>query len=175
MGYHVGQTRSRGGHSLVPNCPRVSLLLLLTAIPTVAFATVAIAQERSDRTVAENSTPDTDNKVPISSEDVAWAVQRAVDYLSRQQARDGRWRDANPLTPYTDEVTALAAYALYRCGVPPDDRRIDRALRRLIDQEEIQAVFARSYRLLLFSSIGMEFFKVAIRDDVHFLELHQVK
>lgn len=170
MGYHVGQTRSRDAHSLVPICLRVSLVLLFTAIPAVA-----IAQEGSDRSVAENSTPNSDNETPISSEDVAWAVQRAVDQLGREQARDGRWHDTNPETPYADDLTALAAYALYRSGVPPDNRRIDRALRRLTEQEEVKAVFARSYRLLLFSSIGMELFKTAIADDVHFLELHQVK
>lgn len=170
MGCHVGRTRSRDAHPLVPNCARLSFLLLLTAIPTVAMA-----QEGSDRTVAQDYTPNHNIKAAVSSEDVAWAIQRAVDYLFQQQARDGRWRDANPRTPYADELTALAAYALYRSGVAPDNRRIDRALRRLLDQEEVKAVFARSYRLLLFSSIGMEFFKVAIEDDVHFLELHQVK
>ena len=170
MGYQVGQTRSCDAHTLVPHGAGVSLLLLLTAI-----ATVAIAQEGIDRTVAKDSTPKNRFEARISSEDVSWAVQRAVDYLFRQQARDGRWRDANPATPYTDELTALAAYALYRSGVPPDNRRMDRALRRLLDQEDVKAVFARSYRLLLFSSIGIEFFQVAMDDDVHFLELHQVK
>ncbi|MCH8150113.1 MAG: DUF4159 domain-containing protein, partial [Planctomycetes bacterium] len=143
---------------------------MITAIPTVA-----IAQEGGERSDAKDSTPHHKIEATISSEDVAWADHRAVEYLLRRQAPDGGWRDANSVTSYADDLTALAVYALYRSGVRPDDRRIDRALRRLLDQKEVEAVFARSYRLLLFSSIGKAFFKAAIEDDVHFLQLHQVK
>lgn len=170
MGYHVGRTRTHRAKLPIPIHARVGLLLLFVSIPPVT-----IAQNNDDRTATNDSTPDRNIKAPISNEDVEWAIHRAVDFLWHQQKRVGRWYDARPSAPYADDLTALAAYALYRTGSSPDDRQFDRALRYLLDQTKAPAVFARAHRLLLFSSIGLQYFKIPIQKDVHFLEVHQVK
>ena len=170
MGSHVGRTRTHRAKQPIPSHARFGLLLLFVSIPPAT-----IAQNNDDRTATKDSTPSRNIKAPVSNEDVEWAIHRAVDFLWHQQERAGRWHGARSGAPYADDLTALAAYALYRTGVPPNDRLFDRALRRLLEQEDAPAVFARSYRLLLFSSIGMQYFKIPIEKDVHFLEVHQVK
>ena len=61
----------------------------------------------------------------ITAEQVREAIKQGVDYLKRQQAKDGYWTEV-PM--YPGGMTSLCTLALLSCGVEPSDPAIQSAL-----------------------------------------------
>ena len=64
----------------------------------------------------------------VTPEQVRQAIDRGVDYLLKQQRRDGSWP---PYANYDGGTTAMCTLALLNAGVPVDDANMQKALEQL--------------------------------------------
>lgn len=64
----------------------------------------------------------------ITAEQVNEAIQRGVDYLKREQEKDGHWTDP---PGYPGGITAICTLALLNCGVPAKDESVQNAVNYL--------------------------------------------
>ena len=91
------------------NAPWIALGVLLTVL-TMAFC-------------SPSATAD-----DLTASDVQRAIDGGVEFLRRQQLRNGSWGD---YSAYTGGKTALCALAMLSCGVPKEDPQLALAIEYL--------------------------------------------
>ncbi len=79
------------------------------------------------------------------------AIQRGVDFLFREQLRDGSW--AEHQNDYFSGETALCVYTLLHCGLKPDHPSIVRAL-RFLEPIEPKETYVQGLTLMAFDATG---------------------
>lgn len=75
------------------------------------------------------------------------SIEAGVNYLKRQQAPHGTWKEYSDVQP--GGVTSLCTLALLSCGVPPDDEAVAKALRQLRAVEPTKT-YAASLQTMVF-------------------------
>lgn len=107
----------------------------------------------------------------VSAEHVRAAIERGVQFLQRNQRRDGRFPEHEG---QAGGVTALCTLALLNCGVPPEDPAVDRALSYLrgIEPDKTYAVALHAMALCAGTPRRDQ---ALIRRDVKWLEEKQIR
>lgn len=107
----------------------------------------------------------------ITAEDVRKAIDRAKDYLKRQQQRDGTW----PNQPnYSDGLTSLCTLALLTAGCDAGDETVQKALACLRKYRPISTYIA-SLQTMVFCMAEPDKDHDLIRQNALWLEGHQVQ
>ena len=108
--------------------------------------------------------------VTVSDDEVELAIQRAVEFLWSAQQADGQWQDPRFDQLYPGGLTALAAFSLRTAGTRISDPRLHKAVVYLLEHEdEIQTVYARAFRLMLWVALDPRKYRTPLRADVRFL------
>ncbi|MEO0663725.1 MAG: hypothetical protein AAFZ87_19500, partial [Planctomycetota bacterium] len=81
------------------------------------------------------------------------AIRRAIDFLLARQELDGSWRPTD--AAYVPGQTALAAYALLKCGLRADHPAVDRAL-RFLRAHPPQRTYGLAVAVQAFDAAGVE-------------------
>ncbi len=132
------------------NAPWIALGVLLTVL-TMAFCSPAA-------TAAD-----------LTASDVQRAIDGGVEFLRRQQLRNGSWGD---YSAYTGGKTALCALAMLSCGVPKEDPQLALAIEYL-RKIPPQYTYVVSLQTMVFCAADPERDKELIIRNVHWLERMQ--
>ena len=108
--------------------------------------------------------------VPVTDEDVELAIRRGVEFVWSSQGAAGGWSDTRFDRLFPGGLTALAAFTLRTAGAELGDPRLQRAVNRLLeDEDRIRTVYARAFRLMLWASLDPNKYRGKIRAVVGFL------
>lgn len=110
-------------------------------------------------------------RAEIEAEAVRNAIDRAVQYLQKQQAVNGSWPDH---AGQVGGVTALCTLALLNAGVPVDDPSIQRALKHLRGIKP-EMVYSASLQTMVFATAEPKADLIKIRERVKFLQDCQIQ
>jgi hypothetical protein len=107
----------------------------------------------------------------ITPEQVRASIDRAVNYLVRQQNSNGTWPDS---PAYSGGVTALVTLALVNAGLPAEDETISRALTHLRTQRPGQT-YVVALQTMVFCAAEPKKDLLLIRQNAKWLEDTQIK
>ncbi|MBX7164853.1 MAG: DUF4159 domain-containing protein [Pirellulales bacterium] len=107
----------------------------------------------------------------IDPQRVRAAIARGMEYLLREQLRDGSWKD---WPSQEGGVTALCTLALLNGGLPPSDPRVQRAL-SVLRKIETDGTYAVALQTMAFCEAEPEKDLLLIRRNVQWLESNQFR
>jgi len=105
----------------------------------------------------------------IEAEQVRLAIERASDYLKRQQQANGAWYEF-PGIP--GAVTALATLSLLNAGTPPNDPVIQKAINYLRKQKSSKT-YATALQTMVFCAAEPKTNLSAIKNNANWLQDRQ--
>ncbi len=105
----------------------------------------------------------------LTASDVQRAIDGGVEFLRRQQLRNGSWGD---YSAYTGGKTALCALAMLSCGVPKEDPQLALAIEYL-RKIPPQYTYVVSLQTMVFCAADPERDKELIIRNVRWLERMQ--
>ena len=109
-------------------------------------------------------------RADITAEQVRTSIDRATEFLTRQQRTDGSWPEYGS---YIGGVTSLCTLALLNAGVDPDDEVIQKALTWL-RQLEPRTTYAASLQTMVFCKAQPQRDLLLINRNVKWLESVQI-
>ena len=115
-------------------------------------------------------------RAEITPQQITEAIDRAVDYLERQQRRDGTWPVSSRLAR-PDGVTALCMLAMLNAGVEADDEHIQRGLNylRKLRPDEVNHTYTVSLQTMVFCKADPKRDRSLITRNVAWLQRTQIK
>lgn len=103
---------------------------------------------------------------------VSDSLDRAVQFLRRQQAPDGGWAEYER---QPGGVASLCVMALLNAGVPVTDPQVKKGLDFLERQDDPKATYAASLHIMAFVQADPARYKLKIAKLARWLEAHQIK
>ncbi len=107
----------------------------------------------------------------ITGDDVRKAIDRAKEYLKRQQRQDGTWPNQSN---YSDGLTPLCTLALLTAGCTPDDEAIQKSLAYLRGYRP-NSTYTASLQTMVFCMAEPDKDRDLIRRNAAWLEGRQVQ
>ncbi len=109
-------------------------------------------------------------RADITPEQVRSAINKSVAYLKREQKPNGSWQE---YTSQVGGVSALCTLALLNAGVEPDEEHMKRAL-GFLRKLEARSTYVTSLQTMALCQAGITTDRIAIRDNVKWLESQQI-